>query len=82
MAGEQRYQIPVLLDQDGIHIIGVDDLYVHDFISKGISTERQVFQEQCAVITSHTIGSDRPRTVPEVRAHRAAYTRYPMRSCG
>ena len=36
MAGEQRYKIPVLLDQDGIHIIGVDDLYIHDFVSQGL----------------------------------------------
>ena len=34
MASEQRYKIPVLLDQDGVHIIGVDDLYIHDFVSQ------------------------------------------------
>ena len=35
MAGEQRYQIPVLLDQDGVYIVGVDDLYIHNFVSQG-----------------------------------------------
>ena len=36
MAGEQRYQIPVLLDQDGVYIVGVDDLYIHNFVSQGL----------------------------------------------
>ena len=36
MAGEQRYQIPALLDQDGVYIIGIDDLYIHDFVSQGL----------------------------------------------
>ena len=36
MAGEQRYKIPVLLDQDGVYIVGVDDLYIHDFVSQSL----------------------------------------------
>ena len=36
MASEQRYKIPVLLDQDGVHIVGVDDLYIHNFVSQGL----------------------------------------------
>ena len=35
-AGEQRYKIPVLPDQNSVYIIGVDDLYAHDPVSQSL----------------------------------------------
>ena len=69
MTGEQRYQIPVLLDQDGVYIVGVDDLYIHDFVSQGISTERQVFQEQCAVRPGRATCSDGLGLIQKLKLH-------------
>ena len=42
MTGEQRYQIPVLLDQDSVYIVGIDDLYIHNFVSQGLPKVRYV----------------------------------------
>ena len=34
--------VAILLDQDGVHIVGIDDLYVRDFVSQGLSKNRYV----------------------------------------